>query len=46
LRVATFTVFFILNVAAECGFELFTADLKDAYLIPDIAEVSEPDTYG
>jgi hypothetical protein len=33
-----FTVFFMLNVAAEYGSELFTADIKGAYLIPDIVE--------
>ncbi len=40
-----FTVFFMLNVAAQHGVELLTADIKGAYLIPDIAEGSGPDTY-
>jgi hypothetical protein len=40
-----FTVFFMLNVAAQYGLELLTADIKGAYLIPDIVEGSEPDTY-
>jgi hypothetical protein len=40
-----FTVFFMLNVAAQYGFELLTADIKGAYLIPDIVDGSGPDTY-
>jgi hypothetical protein len=38
-----FTVFFLLNVAAEYGLQLFTADIKGAYLIPDIVEGTSPD---
>ncbi len=40
-----FTVFFMLNVAAQYGLELLTADIKGAYLIPDIVDGSGPDTY-
>ncbi len=40
-----FTVFFMLNVAAQYRLELLTADIKGAYLIPDIVDGSEPDTY-
>jgi hypothetical protein len=40
-----FTVFFMLNVAAQYRLEILTADIKGAYLIPDIVEGSEPDTY-
>ncbi len=39
------TVFFLLNVAAQNGLQLLTADIKDAYLIPNIAEGSGPNTY-
>jgi hypothetical protein len=39
------TVFFMLNVAAQYGLEILTADIKGAYLIPNIAEGSEPNTY-
>jgi hypothetical protein len=39
------TVFFMLNVAAQYGMELLTADIKGAYLVPDIVEGSGPDTY-
>ena len=35
-----FTVFFMLNVAAQLSLELLTADIKGAYLIPDIVEGS------
>jgi hypothetical protein len=40
-----FTVFFMLNEAAEYGVELLTVDIKEAYLIPDIVHGSGPDTY-
>jgi hypothetical protein len=43
--VSLFTVFFLLNVAAEYGLELLTADIKRAYLIPDIVEGSSPDAH-
>jgi hypothetical protein len=39
------TVFLMLNVAAQYGLEILTADIKGAYLIPNIAEGSEPNTY-
>ncbi len=35
----------MLNVAAEHGLELLTADIKGANLIPNIIEGSRPDTY-
>jgi hypothetical protein len=40
-----FTVFFMLNVAAQLSLELLTADIKGAYLIPDIVEGSGQNTY-
>ncbi len=39
------TAFFMLNAAAQYGMELLTADIKGAYLVPDIVEGSGPDTY-
>ncbi len=39
-----FTVFFMLNVAAQYGLELLTADIKGVYLIPDIVDGRRPDT--
>ena len=35
----------MLNVAAHHSLELLTADIKGAYLIPDILEGSELNTY-
>ncbi len=43
--VNAFTVFFMLNAAAQYGLELLTADIKDAYLIPDIVKGSARDIY-
>jgi hypothetical protein len=40
-----FTVFFMLNVAAEYSLQLLTADIKGAYLIPDIVEGTSPDVH-
>jgi len=40
-----FTVFFMLNIAAEYSLDLLTADIKGAYLIPDIVEGASPDVY-
>jgi hypothetical protein len=40
-----FTVFFMLNVAAEYALDLLTADIKGAYLIPDIVEGTSPDVH-
>ncbi len=40
-----FTVFFMLNVAAEYSLDLLTADIKGAYLIPDIVEGTSPDVH-
>ncbi len=41
-----FTVFFMLNEAAEYSLDLLTADIKGAYLIPDIVEGTSPDVHG
>jgi hypothetical protein len=38
------TVFFLLNVAAQSELELLIADIKIAYLIPDIVDGNGPDT--
>jgi hypothetical protein len=40
-----FTVFFMLNVAAEYALDLLTADIKGASLIPDIVEGTSPDVH-